>query len=273
MSASRGWSPNANISRPANVDTSASATNSNAVSWVFPLLPHIEHQALYDAVESASGNLPDLSGQRIKIVYCTADISDNGANYANRSSYVVNGGRFNGTPSGNWPLDWQANGCLDDRLKGTSDTFQIFQGTQGMSMAELTRGDGASNTILFVENVDVLGWNEADNERDVAVVWSTTDPPVPPNAPAAGSTHALNQMLRKTGEPFTNAHARPGSYHTNGFNVAFCDGTVQFISESIDYGVYRQLMTSNSRNLKDPATNTNTNTMGFSMPALTSSSY
>jgi prepilin-type processing-associated H-X9-DG protein len=260
MSASRGWSPNQNIARSANVNTSASATNANAVSWVFPLLPFIEQQALYDAADSittANSSLPNYSTQRINIVWCASDISE--LSDANRSSYVVNGGRFNGTPSGNYPLDWQANGCLDDRLKGTSDTFQIFQGPQGMSMAELTRGDGASNTFLLLENADVLGWNRADNERDVAVVWAPSIP-----------TNNLNQNLRKTGQTFDNSNARPSSYHTNGFNVAFADGTVKFIAESIDYGVYCQLMTSNSQKLKDPSTNNNT---AVSLPALTASSY
>ena len=37
--------------------------------------------------------------------------------------------------------------------------------------------------------------------------------------------------------------ARPSSFHSNGFNVAFADGHVQWINEDIDYVVYQQLMT------------------------------
>jgi len=260
MSASRGWPANGAVTRPAKIDTSANASNPNAQSWVMPLLPHLEQTALFEQIQVASGNLPSFDDQRIALVFCPADVSDSGADHPNRSSYVVNGGRFNGTPNGNWPLDWQANGCLDDRLQGTSDTFQIFQGPgRGMSTAELVRGDGASNTLLFLENADVMGWNKADNERDVAVVWAPTLP-----------TNNLNQGKRKTGEPFTNAHARPSSFHASGFNIVFCDASVKFIPEAIDYGVYCQLMTSNSRNLKDPATNTPT---AVTLPALTENSY
>ncbi|WP_254513321.1 DUF1559 family PulG-like putative transporter [Anatilimnocola floriformis] len=261
MSASRGWPANANISRPA-ADLSASATNNNAQSWVSPLLPHLEQVALYERLETASGNLAAnfFDNDRIPVVYCPSDISDMSA--ANRSSYVANGGRFNGQPSGNNPLDWQANGCLDDRLKGMGQTFQIFQGPQGMSKAELVRGDGASNTLLFLENSDVMGWNKAHNERDVAVVWDTSNPPT--------NTNGLNQLRRKTGDSFTNMHARPSSFHANGFNVTFADGTVKFLAEAIDYGVYCQLMTSNSRNLKEPSTN---NASSVSLPVLTQSSY
>ena len=257
MSASRGWSPNQNITQPGSIDTSTNASNPNALSWVMPLLPQIEQNPLYERIETASGSLPNFNDQRINIIFCPSDISDLSA--ANRSSYVVNGGRFNGSPSGSFPLDWQANGCLDDRLRGTSQSFQIFRGSQGMSKAELSRGDGASNTFLFLENADVMGWNKADNERDVAVVWAPSIP-----------TNNLNQGMRKTGDAFTNSHARPSSFHTNGFNVVFADGTTKFISESIDYGVYCQLMTSNSRNLKDPSTNTAT---AVTLPALTANSY
>ncbi|WP_254513320.1 DUF1559 family PulG-like putative transporter [Anatilimnocola floriformis] len=260
MSASRGWPSNSNITRPTNIDTSATASNSNAQSWVMPLLPHIEQLALYEQIETASGSLPNFDDQRIAIAFCPADISD--VNAKNRSSYVVNGGRFNGAPNANWPLDWQANGCLDDRLKGTSDTFEIFSGQRAMSSAELTRGDGASNTLLFLENADVMGWNRADNERDVAVVWEPTSPPT--------ATHNLNQNRRKTGEPFNNSHARPSSQHSGGFNVTFADGTVKFLADAIDYRVYCQLMTSNSRNLKEPATNTASTVV---LPSLTASSY
>jgi prepilin-type N-terminal cleavage/methylation domain-containing protein/prepilin-type processing-associated H-X9-DG protein len=256
-SASRSWPVNLNITRPANIDTSASATNPNAQSWVMPLLPHIEQVPLYTQIESASGSLPNFDDQRIPIMHCPSDISE--FNSPNRSSYAVNGGRFNGTPNGTWPLDWQASGCFDDRLKGSSDTFQIFEGPRAMSVAELTRGDGGSNTLMLLENVDVMGWNRADNERDVAVVWGPTIP-----------TNNLNMGRRKTGEPFTNANARPSSFHTNGFNVVFCDASVRFIAESIDYDVYCQLMTSNSANLKDPSTNTPT---AVTLPALTASSY
>ena len=259
LSASRGWGANPNITRPANIDTSVTASNPNAQSWAMPLLPFIEQMALANQIDTVTGNLPNYDGHRLALLSCPADNSDVGPNNLNCSSYVVNGGRFNGTPSGNWPLDWQASGCFDDRLKGTADSFQIFEGPRGMSLAEISRGDGSSNTLMLLENADVMGWNKADNERDVAVVWGPTNP-----------TNHLNRGLRKTGEAFTNAHARPSSYHAGGFNVTFCDGSERFISESIDYGVYCQLMTSNSQNLKDPATNSPTAVI---LPPLTANSY
>jgi prepilin-type processing-associated H-X9-DG protein len=270
MSASRGFPVNANISRPNTVDLSASASNPNVQSWVMPLLPYIERNDLFDQIETvpSGGSLPNFDGQRIPLVWCPSDISDNSA--ANRSSYVVNGGRFNASSSNGPPLDHQANGCFDDRMKGRTDSFQIFQGARGMTMAELVRGDGSSNTLMLLENADVLGWNKADNERDVAVVWSPTN-----------ETHALNlydasnptkRRRFEAEDPFSNRHARPSSFHANGFNVVFCDGTTKFIADSIDYMIYCQLMTSNSKQgqLKEPGTNTASMIV---LPLLSSGSY
>jgi type II secretory pathway pseudopilin PulG len=259
MSASRGYPANANIPRPNNVNLSGA--NANVQSWMMPLLPHIERSDLYELIES-SNTLPDFSQQRIAIAWCPSDISDN--NPPNRRSYAVNGGRFNGAVNGTRPLDWPENGVFDDRMKGRNDTFRIFN----TSIADLVRGDGSSNTFMLLENADISGWTVADNERDVAVVWT-------PDLPNTGNgTYALNYYdpdpsqggptrRRKTGEPFTDKHARPSSFHANGFNASFCDSTTKFIADSIDYGVYAQLMTSNARNIKDPSQDTNTVPPGF----------
>ena len=42
-------------------------------------------------------------------------------------------------------------------------------------------------------------------------------------------------------------YAYPSSRHPGGVNMAFCGGSVDFIRENIDPGVYGQLMTSNSK--------------------------
>lgn len=258
MSASRSFPLNYNIPRPANIDTSSPYSNPNAQGWIHPLLPHIEREDLWALIESASAgqNLNGTVGtdlalhtQAIATAFCPSDISDN--NLPNKSSYVVNGGREDGAPNSSIsplpPLDWPANGVFVDRLQGTNDasSFRIFMKT---SKSDITSGDGTSNTFQFLENSDVMGWTVADSEADVAVIWG------PPNIP----TFPLNTQRRKTGEAFTAQHARPSSFHPGGFNACFCDGSVKFISETIDYGVYAQLMTSDSRRLMNPSTNTPT---------------
>jgi prepilin-type N-terminal cleavage/methylation domain-containing protein len=237
---SRSFPPNLN--RPANIDTAASANNPNAVGWIAVLLPHLEREDLYTQLDNlpATGNPGSLASNHIKVIFCPSDNSN--IRDDERMSYAVNGGRLNGAPNGNYPLDWPENGALVDRLKGSADTFRIFD---RWSKADISSGDGTANTLMFLENSDISGWTIADNEYDVAVIWDLT----------SGSTTApLNKNPGSTGV----TSARPISYHPNGFNAAFGDASVRLITESIDYGVYAQLMTSNSRRLQEPSSNTGT---------------
>lgn len=263
----KGYMP-ASRSYPPNLTKPASYTNTaNAQSWVHPLLPHLEREDLTALIENlpANGNLGSLNLQNmpIKLVFCPSDNSEFSDVYRNRCSYAVNGGRINGSPSGSLPLDWPENGLFDDRLKGApggGDNFRIFQTPK----SDVSRGDGSSNTLAYVENSDMTGWNVADNEYNVAVIWQ----------PPSGSpqTNPVGKSRRPQGAAMDWAYARPISFHTNGFNACFADGNVKFITDSIDYPVYAQLMTSNGRNIKDPSSNNNT-VPGTFLPVLNSTSY
>jgi len=46
-------------------------------------------------------------------------------------------------------------------------------------------------------------------------------------------------------------YARPSSYHPGGVNAAFCGGEILFLREDLDYKVYKQLMTSDSKYADD----------------------
>jgi prepilin-type processing-associated H-X9-DG protein len=87
----------------------------------------------------------------------------------------------------------------------------IFPGAAGIKIQEIT--DGTSNTILVV-----------DAAAAAAVVWTEPDDwEVPPAAPARGLF----------------------GHHPGGTNVAFADGGVRFIKETIAPAVLRALMSRN----------------------------
>ena len=85
----------------------------------------------------------------------------------------------------------------------------MFDGEKGRTMSEIT--DGTSNTILVVEADD-----------DHAVTWTKPDDwQFDPQHPMAGL----------------------GRAHPGGFNAAFADGSVRFISASIDPKVFQAMLT------------------------------
>lgn len=85
----------------------------------------------------------------------------------------------------------------------------LFEGREAHSFREIL--DGSSNSIMLVEV-----------NPDRAVIWTKPeDFPFDPENPLDGL----------------------GNAHPGGFNVLFCDGSVRFISETIDPEVFRRMAT------------------------------
>lgn len=220
-------------------------TNDSYISWVHALLPQIRpdmHEALITAVQSgAHVNTvgTDASGAAVVAIATLKCPSDrNEDELVDLLSYVCNAGRLdNAVPASGVPFDYPANGALDNRIKGSGDSFPSF----GTSSGDIARGDGASNTILFTENVNALNWRECPDERNIGVVWYPT--------PVVG----LNSDFEGNDGPIDNDHARPASEHPGGFMICFVDGTVRYVNESMDYTVYARLMTSHGSKYQEPS--------------------
>ncbi len=140
--------------------------------------------------------------------------------------------------------------------------------------------DGSSNTLLFSENVAASYWTSvgSPNIADGPVVaipptWTAmplsagysrfgatfvwcyaTESGVVDASPPFGAapqmppTPEMNIngefMVAGIGSGPTHANtARPSSFHANGVNAAFADGSVKFLSSELPYYVYQQLMT------------------------------
>ncbi|ADB16727.1 protein of unknown function DUF1559 [Pirellula staleyi DSM 6068] len=220
------------------------STPARYVSWVHVLMeemgrPDIRTQIDQLASSNSAINNNTALEQRINLLVCPSDTTDTGEKAM--FSYACNGGRENNTSPGSplYGFDWPANGALDDRLKGTDNFPKVFQTNSG----DIANGDGTSNTIKFSENLDVVKWTSCNNEYDVAILWTTNDPP----------TVGLNRQAGNGAVGFD--YARPSSRHPGGFNTTMCDGSVAFRSDTIDYTVYCRLMTSNGSKYKEPGTN------------------
>ncbi len=148
-------------------------------------------------------------------------------------------------------LDWPQNGLFDNRLKGQTKNapeaqLKVYQ----TSLANVADADGTSNTLLYIENTYLEEWNFAPCEISVCVVWDDQNYPNPRQPISAGSFPDKPDTLYNLFQQGPNnalPYARPASYHAGGFMVAFADGHVRLISESIAYEVYMHLMTSDER--------------------------
>jgi prepilin-type processing-associated H-X9-DG protein len=147
-----------------------------------------------------------------------------------------------------------------------------------MSLGQIA--DGTSKTFMLAENIHAWWWchgladsnpnNDNSKIPDVkhtfGFVWknvTTTGQPLakeringdlyydPGASPAASPAPSMKDFA----DPSNNyeSYGYPNSTHPGGANIAFCDGHVVFIAETMEPLVYGQLMTSNRNrsSLKD----------------------
>lgn len=233
-------------------------------TWMIAIQPYMEQSALYDlyhfenkwgapvddARYSHAKNLP-VTTTRFTGHTCPSDIPNSpiatpagytpagrmtahnyAANYGN-TSYAqgtvppTNGIRFMGAPFG--PVGSAAN--VDKIVgfsavyDGTSNTFlvgEVLQGKGGDLRGFVWWGDASGFTAYLPPNSTLP-------DRIYAAGYCNNDPKF--NLPCAVST---------TDEPTMFAMR---SRHPGGVNATLCDGSVRFISETIDLNTYRALST------------------------------
>jgi prepilin-type N-terminal cleavage/methylation domain-containing protein len=106
---------------------------------------------------------------------------------------------------------------LGDITDGTSNTYMVGE-------KNLDPDYYSSGTSLGDNQAWDVGWT-ADNVRIVGIIGSTPPPDCQPLQDTPGSDPSINF----------------GSAHPAGFGMAFCDGSVAFISYSIDAESHRRL--------------------------------
>ncbi len=221
--------------------------HSKAWSWEAKILPYIERDDLANRGRVPQGFLDASSIVDVKIplLLCAADASSHGAARTDAGNFngialaqtnykAVAGSNWGRDSTQNWnfPTPWRragSNGSYDGLDDGDGAMFRsdIFKKRRFANFI-----DGTSNTLLIGEDVA---------EENLWLSW-------------AYSTHAygtcaipLNSRSLPDGEPID-----PGiwydtsgfrSRHPGGANFAFADGSVKFVSDRVDLGVYRAAAT------------------------------
>jgi prepilin-type N-terminal cleavage/methylation domain-containing protein len=226
-------------------------------TWLVPLWPFLEQQALFSAYNfnynyyvSPNCNSTTLNGPSnvtVEFYYCPSDkLGTRVPAYGNyvRGNYVVNFGRDFGFHYANpplWkpnPMDWQNAGAapwapnswyglanIEDGLSNTMTWSEVMQAT---AASEDLRGSPIDTNCSFYTTLAVP--NTSSN--DVCYCKENTL-----DHPSTGTSET-------TGTRITIA-AR--SYHSGGVNVAIGDGSVRFISETINLSVWQALGSSSGR--------------------------
>lgn len=246
------------------------------LSWIALITPHLGMNDLWKVLRS--GQAPDTDPGDTALTYrsdgrllCPSDSDKLDKNLYCALSYVGNCGWVNsdnqGTPQAVNPLSMPQG---------------IFTATFSSSASI---PDGASNTLLFSENVNALQWYTTKTMSsvsatsgsyrvpvcfvDVGLLWCarpTTEgtlgnlainanlhsETIPPNTPQAmcadiGTTPANVVQYWK--------YARPSSNHPGGVVVTFADGHGEFLSDTIAPEVYQQRMSPNDAEAKKPTNN------------------
>ncbi len=190
--------------------------------WVCNVMTNIGRGDIADVMQAGTAGVnPASRTERIDILICPSDKP------ADQTSQQIN---------------YVANTGIDGLDEGPADG--VFMQTKQVTMAYVAQNDGASTTLMLSENNDAGEWNDNSiTNTDVAqtaLIWQAA-------APSAGC--GLND---NSGTCTGLAAARPRSSHSGGFVVTFCDGHTSFISDQIDYNVYRLIMTPNGSSATSP---------------------
>lgn len=220
----------------------AGLTGTPMWSWMTRILPYVEQDNLYNNlaisnVAPPTTVLPFLQNM-IPSFFCPSDDAK-GTLFSNRAqSPTVSAANYAGVSGSNWQWgDWPntaigANGSASgDGLNNGNGFF--FRGDNLFKITLTSVRDGLSNTFMVGEDIPTLnvhcGWHYANVANGTCAI--------PPNT-------AIKSYGTQNVTPgyWQNVYSFR-SFHSGGLQFALGDGSVRFVSDSIDLATYRALAT------------------------------
>ena len=225
-------------------------------SYVIPLLPILERADLYKMwtdTATAAGN--EYTAVDLEITSCPSDPAEVQA--VGALAYVINTGPGDPPTGTNYTTDdqkraWYASGGVSHRDRTITGTTTDPMAAR-VNIDFVSSNDGTSFTLLLSENLQAHIWAIQEPATDVAtatksadkvrnltgfVWWTTAISTIDPEMRINGDRDVPDPLADTDGLK----HARPSSRHVGGVNVYFVGGNSRYITEDIDYSIYRQLM-------------------------------
>jgi prepilin-type processing-associated H-X9-DG protein len=235
------------------------------------ILPQLEQNGVFDNLDFAIDVEPQLvamgfaSDKKMTAYICPSDGTTSGKLSAPQQfyNYAVSLGNQNMSGRG-WCNDYpnnsyttRAQGILGGNLfrngptgHGTSNTGNnisgVFSRTNwAAAFKDIT--DGTSNVIMIGEILPSCGDHHRKGWYSANSLWTATTAPI--NFNTCGKQGVPDNQ--QNCNDFRNWQTSQGfkSDHTGGAQFVFCDGSVHFLSETVNYLTYQQL---GSRNDGEP---------------------
>ncbi len=227
----------------------------NQLGWTVHILPYIEQQPLYDQFNQSAGtgyganNGPTVN--RVDAFLCPSGRKIYGSEtVGTQQTYATHYYGVMG-PQGINPVTSAVYGGPNDNVSAGSNHHGgfanqgILYANSWIRMAEIL--DGTSNTFIVGE----ISWEDANCyrawHRGVSSYTSSTGQGA--SGTAKNIEYGIN-LIRYNGSNNFN-DVSMGSMHPGGTHFGIADGSVRFISETVDMTLY---LSAASRNGKEPKT-------------------
>ena len=226
------------------VSSAAPGSATNRGSVLLHLLPFVEMKNLYESYNPSSppDGQANVYGQVVKTYLCPSDnVAPNIFNGQGRHNYAASSGptahsdNSGGGCSCPSAAAYNTNFSLAPYSNATNFAGAFMRMCVAVRMAEVT--DGLSSTIFFGEtrkgcsNHNDNGWAMSNSGQGL----TSTLPPINYNSCDANATNFCNRPCN------WNMELGFKSRHPNGAMFLLGDGSVHFLSQTIDHQVYQYL--------------------------------